>query len=122
MLDSRTWLTYHLFVGGTENSDVGQSISVIPDDVRAIGRYAYQQAQTMRQALQSVVQEVEHLTSAGWSGDAAKSFARGWSECEDSGSRIIDALSAMAAKLGVTADNYRDIDTANGDTIWSLDL
>ncbi len=99
-----------------------QSLTVVPDDVRAIGRYVYQRAQELRGALTSAGREVEQLTSGGWKGDAATSFIRGWSECRDGGDRIIDTLSGLAAKLGVSADTYLERDTSTANAISSLKL
>lgn len=95
---------------------------MVPDDVAAVGRYIYGAAENLRSALGSVGREVGALTSGSWTGSAAKTFGKGWGECQDGGSQIIDALTSMAEKLGVTATNYRDRDTQTSTAISSLDL
>lgn len=95
---------------------------MVPDEVRTIGRYVYSQAQALSSALNSAGQAVDQLTSGGWAGDAAQSFGRGWSECQDGGGKIIDTLTELAAKLGVTATSYLDRDTDTAGKMSSLDL
>ncbi|MFQ6393164.1 WXG100 family type VII secretion target [Nocardia sp. KC 131] len=106
--------------GGTP--DNGQNLSVVPDEVSAVGRYVYSLAQTFRSALDSAGTEVDELTSSGWSGTAATAFAEGWRESRDSGGKIVDALAVMAEKLGVTAENYLAQDTAAASRTSSLNL
>ncbi len=67
------------------------ALSIVPDDVAALGKYAYDLADTLRSALANAGHEVDALTGRGWSGAASASFAKGWSECQDGGGRIIDA-------------------------------
>ncbi|MEV6555823.1 WXG100 family type VII secretion target [Nocardia sp. NPDC051756] len=59
--------------GGTPN--LGHELSVVPDEVRAVGRYVYSLAQSLRSALDSAGREVDELTFSGWSGSAATAFA-----------------------------------------------
>lgn len=88
----------------------------------AIGRYIYSAAESLRSALGSAGREVETLTSGSWTGSAAITFGQGWGECQDGGTQIIDALTSMAEKLGVTATNFHDRDTQTSTAISSLDL
>ncbi|QBS43805.1 WXG100 family type VII secretion target [Nocardia sp. CS682] len=106
--------------GGTPN--ISGELSVVPDEVRAIGRYIYSLAQTFRSALDSAVREVDELTSSGWSGTAATAFAEGWRESRDGGGKIIDALTVMADKLGVSAESYQAQDIAAASRMSSLNL
>lgn len=85
------------------NSAAGQSVSVVPDDVAAIGCYVYGVAENRRSALGSANREVDALVSGTWTDTAATTFGQGWDECQAGGGKIIDALTAMAEKLGVTA-------------------
>jgi len=106
--------------GGPSGS--GQDLSVVPDDVQAIGRYTYNISDTMLQALNSAAREVDALLAKGWTGDLANEFSTGWTETHDSGTQLIQDLTGLAEKLGVTAANYRSIDARNASDISSLDL
>lgn len=97
-------------------------MSVVPDDVQAIGRYAYNIADTMKQALNSAAREVDVLLTSGWSGPAATEFSSGWNETCNSGGQLMQELTGLAEKLGVTAANYRSGDTGFASDISSLDL
>jgi WXG100 family type VII secretion target len=100
------------------NSD----LSVVPADVAALGKYAYDLAEILRSSLADAGREVEALTESGWTGAAAASFGKGWHECRDGGTKIIDALTAMASSLGVTADSYHAQDNQFAAEVSSLDL
>ncbi|WP_157390752.1 WXG100 family type VII secretion target [Nocardia terrae] len=102
---------------------VGDSggLFVVPEDVQAFGKYALDVADTMRAALKLVEQEVDSLTTAGWTGEAAKFFSKGWGECSDGGHTTIDALTTLAGKLGVTAETYTSHDLLSADGFTSLD-
>ncbi|WP_254205389.1 WXG100 family type VII secretion target [Nocardia alni] len=100
----------------------GPNLAVVPEDVAAIGRYIYSAAENLRSALAATGREVEALTSGSWTGSAATTFGQGWHECADGGNQIIDALTDMAQKLGITATNYRDRDNRTATHISSLNL
>lgn len=100
----------------------GPDLSVVPDDVRAIGAYAYNLADTLRRALASAAREVDGLTGKSWTGTAADSFAEGWSEVHTSGTEILDTLTTLARALGVTADTYTTQDARFATDITTLDL
>lgn len=106
--------------GGPTGS--GQNLSVVPDDVKTIGQYVYNIADTMKQALDSAAREVETLLGSDWTGDAAGEFSTGWTETRDGGTQLMQALTSLAEKLGVTAANYKSTDTGNASGISSLDL
>jgi WXG100 family type VII secretion target len=76
----------------------------------------------MKQALDSVAHEVGALLTSDWTGDAADEFATGWTETHDGGTQLMQALTSLAEKLGVTAATYRSTDTGNASGISSLDL
>lgn len=88
----------------------GSGTQIVPDDVADLGKFAYGLAQDVQSALQSVRRDVDILTSSAWLGEAGKAFGGGWKECYEGGKEVLDALTAMAAKLGTTADNFRDQD------------
>jgi WXG100 family type VII secretion target len=98
------------------------SLSVVLDDVQAIGKYVYNIADTMKHALDSAAHEVDRLLSSGWIGDGADEFSRGWTETHDGGAQLLQELTALAEKLGVTAATYRAADTRTASSISSLDL
>ncbi|MFI1914956.1 WXG100 family type VII secretion target [Nocardia sp. NPDC020380] len=102
--------------------EAGPTLSVVPDDVRAIGAYAYDLAGTLRQALTSAAREVDALTGKSWTGTAADSFADGWSEVHTSGTEILNTLTTLARALGVTADTYTTQDTRFATEFTTLDL
>jgi WXG100 family type VII secretion target len=104
--------------GGT-----GQSLTVVPDDVRNVGNYVYELAETLRSALDSAGREVDALDRT-WFGSAASGFSTGWRETSSSGQQIISALTEMAEKLGVTAATYQRQDEAQASALgtFSLDL
>jgi uncharacterized protein YukE len=97
-------------------------LSVVPDDVAALGKYAYNLADILRSALANVGRDVDALTESGWSSTASASFAEGWRECQDGGSKIIEALVTMASKLGVTASSYSAQDNQFSARVSSLNL
>ncbi|WP_280334931.1 WXG100 family type VII secretion target [Nocardia wallacei] len=94
----------------------------MPDDVQAIGQYVYNLADTMRQALDAASREVDALLSEGWTGDAADEFAEGWADTRDGGTKLMTALTALAEKLGVTAENYRNTDSGSTTTFTQLNM
>jgi WXG100 family type VII secretion target len=97
-------------------------VSVVPEDVRNVGKYVYGLADALRQALKSAGSEVDSLTDGSWVGDDAAEFATGWSDVRDGGVRIIDALTGMAEKLGVNADTFEATDDGTADGFSSLRL
>ncbi|WP_084477727.1 WXG100 family type VII secretion target [Nocardia jejuensis] len=105
-------------------SGVGGSggVFVVPEDVQSLGKSALDIAETLRSALKSVGQDVDSLTTGRWTGSAAASFGAGWGECSEGGQRIIDALTTMADKLGVTAQTYVGQDLLSADKFTNLDL
>ncbi|MFD4356099.1 WXG100 family type VII secretion target [Nocardia sp. NPDC058518] len=108
----------------TPGGSDGGSLSVVPTEVQAVGRYVYGIAEALRTALTSANTEVDTLLAGGWSGDLATLFGTGWTETHDGGTTIITALTDMANKLGITADNYQQQDTNRAYSLntSSLDL
>ncbi|WP_280362349.1 WXG100 family type VII secretion target [Nocardia wallacei] len=106
--------------GGQPNPNSG--ITVVPDDVQAIGQYVYNIADTMRQALDAASREVDTLLAEGWTGDAADEFSAGWTDTHDGGTKLMTALTALAEKLGVTAENYRNTDGGSTTALTQLNM
>lgn len=104
----------------TDGGSSGSEVSVVPDDVRALGNFAYQLAQDIKAALDSAGHDADKLTSTGWLGPAGKAFGAGWSECNDGGQKVLTALTTMAEKLGVTATSYDARDTQTAADVSSL--
>ncbi|WP_227996086.1 ESX-1 secretion-associated protein [Nocardia australiensis] len=104
----------------------GDSISVVPEKVREVGKYVYELAETLRTALDSAAKDVDSLTNGSWTGASATDFVEGWTDVHDGGSQIMSALTDMAEKLGVTADTYEARDEGNASVLntssSSLDL
>ncbi|WP_069162202.1 WXG100 family type VII secretion target [Nocardia altamirensis] len=97
-------------MNGTGGPGPERSLFVVPDEVSAFGRKVYGIANTLSSALNSTGKDVDELLAQGWSGAAASEFAEGWRDTREGGLRIVQALTGMAAKLGIGADNYRDGD------------
>lgn len=106
--------------GGIAGSN--HDLSVVPEDVQAVGQFVYNIADTMKQALDSAAREVDQLLASGWTGDYADEFSTGWTETHDGGIQLMQTLAALAEKLGVTAAAYRSTDTTHATGISSLDL
>ncbi|WP_216893816.1 WXG100 family type VII secretion target [Nocardia alni] len=106
--------------GGPSGAD--QNLSVVPDEVQAVGKYAYDIATTVKQALDSAAREVDRLLASDWTGDCADEFATGWHETRDGGTGLLHELTALAEKLGVTAETYRSADAATASRVSSLNL
>ncbi|MEU4813740.1 WXG100 family type VII secretion target [Nocardia fluminea] len=99
----------------------GQSVSVVPDEVRALGNYVYSIADALRTALDSAGRDVSTLTSGGWVGAAADGFSEGWADVQSGGQQIFTALTTMAETLGVTAETYTQTDQSTAGLL-RLDL
>lgn len=93
---------------------------MVPDDVRDVGRFVYGLADGLRSAMASAASDVDGVLSSSWLGDYADEFAAGWKETHDGGVHIIDALTAMAEKLGVTAENYRVTDESSRSSLLQI--
>ncbi|MGW4772849.1 ESX-1 secretion-associated protein [Nocardia sp. NPDC004278] len=109
--------------GGTPTAN--QSLSVVPEKVREVGKYVYELAETLRTALDSAAKDVDAVANGSWTGNLASKFAEGWTEVHDGGGQIISALSELAEKLGVTAETYEAQDASNASALTntsSLDL
>jgi WXG100 family type VII secretion target len=100
------------------------SLSVVPTEVQAVGRYVYDIAEAVRSALDSANSDVDALLTSGWTGDLATLFGTGWTDTREGGVTIITALTTMAEKLGITAETYQQQDTSHAYTLnmSSLDL
>ncbi len=97
------------------------NLNVVPAEVSALGRYAYKLADELRSGAMSLDREVNALLTT-WKGSAADSYDAGWDEMHSGALRVWDELFELAAKLGITADNYRDQDAKTKISINSLDL
>ncbi|MBL1075243.1 WXG100 family type VII secretion target [Nocardia sp. 2] len=102
--------------GGT----AGQ-FEVIPDDVQGFGRAAYRIADELRSASAGLDGEVQGLMTT-WKGAAADSYLAGWDEMHRGALDVWDTLFELAAKLGITAENFQQADTDFGAAVSSLNL
>ncbi|WP_280498652.1 WXG100 family type VII secretion target [Nocardia cyriacigeorgica] len=120
--NSEPVLSVSVSMGETPVSN--STVTVVPEQVREVGQYLYDVAEAVRAALESAARDVDSLTDGGWRGGAATQFTEGWTELRDGGVQIISALTGMAEKLGVTADNYQaqDEGTAAALTQSSLNI
>ncbi|WP_328393679.1 WXG100 family type VII secretion target [Nocardia sp. NBC_00416] len=106
--------------GGSPNST--DSITVVPDEVRAVGQFVANIARNLRSGLDSAGTEVDALLADGWRGDASVEFGGGWTELRDGGIKILQALEGMAAELGVQAASYETTDDSYSQQFPSLNL
>ncbi|MGW4071660.1 WXG100 family type VII secretion target [Nocardia grenadensis] len=106
--------------GGNPNPT--DSITVVPEEVRAVGQFVADIARNLRSGLDSASTDVDALLTDGWRGDAAGEFAGGWTELRDGGIKILQALDGMAAELGVQAGSYQATDEASSQQFPSLNL
>jgi hypothetical protein len=83
--------------GGTSNSS--DSISVVPEKVRDVGKYIFELAENLRTAMDSASKDVDLLINGSWTGASATDFAEGMDNVRDGGIQIMSALTGMAEKL-----------------------
>jgi WXG100 family type VII secretion target len=106
--------------GGNPNQPT--DITVIPDEVRAVGQFVADIARNLRSSLDSATGEVDTLLSDGWRGDASDEFSGAWTGLRDGGIKILQALEGMAAELGVQAGAYQSTDDNTSQQFPSLNL
>ncbi len=99
----------------------GPQASVVPDDVKDVGRFAYKIADELRSGAISLDRDVTTLL-ATWTGSAANAYDAGWKEMHSGALRVWEELFELAEKLGVTADNFREQDLESSNTFRTLDL
>lgn len=104
------------------NPSLPADITVVPDEVRAVGQFVADIARNLRSGLDSAAGEVDALLSEGWRGDASDEFNGGWTELRDGGIKILQALDGMAAELGVQAGTYETTDDSTSQQFPSLNL
>jgi WXG100 family type VII secretion target len=104
------------------NPSPADGITVVPEEVRAVGRFIADIARNLRSGLDSAGTDVDALLADGWRGDAANEFAGGWTELQDGGIKILQALDGMAAELGVQAGSYETTDDTTSQQFPSLNL
>ena len=97
------------------------SLNVVPDEVKAIGKFAYNVAEQLKSGSTSLDREVQALFGT-WRGSAADAYRTGWDEMQDGALKVWDSLTDLAEKLGVTAATYQDLDSTNASSYNSLQL
>ncbi|MGW4737375.1 WXG100 family type VII secretion target [Nocardia xishanensis] len=97
------------------------NVSVVPEDVQDVGRFAYRVATELRSGAAMLDNEVTALL-ASWKGSSATSYADGWREMHAAALQVWDELFELAEKLGITADTYRQRDTGTAGAFSSLNL
>lgn len=96
-------------------------LSVVPEEVRNIGRIAYRIATELRSGGSTLDLDVTTLLGS-WTGTAADSYRAAWAEMRDSSEVVWNELFELAEKLGVTADNYVQTDDSTAAVVSSLNL
>ncbi|RMI35162.1 WXG100 family type VII secretion target [Nocardia stercoris] len=97
-------------------------LSVVPDEVKTVGKYAADLAEVLQNALSRVDTEVQSLLKGGWSGDAATHFSKGWTDCQTGGKDTFEALADIASKLGSAASGFDEKDNQFASELSTLDL
>ncbi|WP_405498324.1 WXG100 family type VII secretion target [Nocardia sp. NBC_00511] len=97
------------------------SLSIEPDEVKALGRLAFDIASQCRDGYSSLAKDVQ-VALEKWRGNNADVFSTGWGEFEHGATEVWDALFELAAKLGVTAESLRAVDQEYAAGLSSLDL
>ncbi|PSR60918.1 WXG100 family type VII secretion target [Nocardia sp. MDA0666] len=99
--------------GGGNSPSPGHNFSVVPEQVRDVGVYIYGLAETLHNALDSAAKDVADMLTDSWTGDYADEFSEGWTEVNDGGRQIFQALATLAEKLGVTAETFQSVDATS---------
>ncbi|WP_378737123.1 WXG100 family type VII secretion target [Nocardia brasiliensis] len=97
------------------------SLSVEPEEVKALGRMAYQIADELKSGYASLVADTK-VTIDSWAGNNASVFTAAWDEFHQGADQVWDALFELAEKLGVTAETLRATDQSFASGLSSLDL
>ncbi|MFQ6397685.1 WXG100 family type VII secretion target [Nocardia sp. KC 131] len=97
------------------------SLSIQPEEVKVLGRMAFQVAEECRSGYSSLVTDAR-VTIDGWVGNNAGTFTAAWEEFHEGADQVWDALFELAEKLGVTAETLRATDQSNASGVSSLDL
>ncbi|MFF0528362.1 WXG100 family type VII secretion target [Nocardia amikacinitolerans] len=97
------------------------SLSVDPEEVKALGRLAFQIAEECKSGYSSVVADAQ-VTIDSWVGNNAGAFTAAWEEFHEGADQVWDALFELAEKLGITAETVRASDQSYAAGISSLDL
>ncbi|MFI5716479.1 WXG100 family type VII secretion target [Nocardia sp. NPDC051750] len=105
--------------GGNPNP---AGVVVVPEEVRAVGRFVADIAGSIRSGLDSASTDVDALLADGWTGDLSDEFFGGWTELRDGGKKILQALDGMAEQLGVQSDAYEATDRDTSQQFPSLNL
>ncbi|MEU4314364.1 WXG100 family type VII secretion target [Nocardia sp. NPDC024068] len=104
------------------NPNPAGDVTVVPEEVRAVGQFVADIARNLRSGLDSASTDVDALLADGWRGDASDEFSGGWTELRDGGIKILQALDGMAAELGVQAGSYVTTDDGIAQQFPSLNL
>ncbi len=97
------------------------SLSVDTDDVKALGRLAFDVATQCRDGYSALETDARDML-ASWAGNNARAFSTGWEEFHQGAVQVWDALFELAEKLGVTADTVRQTDQTFATGVSSLEL
>ncbi|MFF0491369.1 WXG100 family type VII secretion target [Nocardia sp. NPDC004068] len=91
------------------------------EEVRALGRAAFEVARQCREGLSALQTDVRDLLDE-WRGNNADAFGGAWDELHTGAVEVWDALAELAARLGVTVDMVDRTDQANAAGTRMLDL
>ncbi|MGQ4617303.1 WXG100 family type VII secretion target [Nocardia sp. R7R-8] len=97
------------------------ALSVQTDEVKALGRLAFDVATQCREGYSALETDVRDMLES-WTGNNVGAFSAGWEELHQGAVQVWDALFELAEKLGITADTIRETDRAFATGVSSLDL
>ncbi|MFR9753280.1 WXG100 family type VII secretion target [Nocardia sp. 004] len=107
--------------GAEELAEEASSLSIVTEDVEALGRLAFDIASQCRDGYSALAVDVRDVLES-WTGNNAGAFAAGWEEFHQGAVQVWDALFALAEKLGITAETVRRTDRVFAAAVSSLDL
>ncbi|MFE6925764.1 WXG100 family type VII secretion target [Nocardia sp. NPDC057663] len=97
------------------------TLSVEPEEVKALERLAFQVAKECQAGYASLVTDMR-ATIETWTGNNAGVFTAGWEEFHLGADQVWDALFELADKLGITAETLLAVDESNAAATYTLNL
>ncbi|QIS18744.1 WXG100 family type VII secretion target [Nocardia terpenica] len=94
-------------------------LAVVPTEVADAGRFVQETAENLIRGIHSADADIQGLMDT-WHGTAADTYLKGWEETRRGALEVLDALSAMADLLGVTAATFTETDQGNAQLLQRI--
>ncbi|MEG8182582.1 WXG100 family type VII secretion target [Nocardia terpenica] len=94
-------------------------LAVVPAEVADAGRFVQETAENLIRGIHSADADVQGLMDT-WKGQAADAYIGGWEETRTAALEVLDALSAMAELLGVSAARFTETDQGNAELLQRI--